>query len=434
MKKIISISIVYLSVLVSLRAQSLSLEQCMRYAVENNTAVSKQLYDNKNRYQDRKESLASFFPSIDAEAGLTTSYGRSIDPETNTYTTMGNISNGYGVDAYMTVFNGLQSINAYKASKVRVRLGKEQLQQIKDEKALLVMQLYFDALYYDESAKIIESQLETSKDLLIFAEKQMALGLKSPADVALNKAQVANEELLLTQQRGRYKSVMLDLKEAMNYDLSDSLSIEPADDYKYSLSDDIYDLSNNPELRVAKFRLDESYLDLNIARGGYSPRISLGAGINTNFYARLEDKFNREIYAKRLRENYGYYFGATISFPLFDGLSRRSNVVRAINNKRIAELEYEEAELRMQKAITGAEIAQENAIDEQSSASRKIDANEFAFEAMEMKYKKGLISLVDLQKSQNDLMMARAEYLRAKLNFQIQSRMLAYYKGIPLIQ
>ena len=88
MKKIVTLLIAWFLLMTNLMAQPLSLEQCMRYAVENNTAVSKQIFDNKNRQQNRRESLASFFPSIDAEAGLTSSYGRSIDPETNTYTTM----------------------------------------------------------------------------------------------------------------------------------------------------------------------------------------------------------------------------------------------------------------------------------------------------------------------------------------------------------
>ncbi len=433
MTKIIYLSILCSLLMPKLKAQSLSLEQCMRYAIEHNTAVGKQISDNKNRKQNRVESFASFFPSVNADAGLNTAYGRSIDPETNTYTHMGNISNRYGVDAFMTIFDGLKSIHAHKASKVSVQLGKEKLQQIKDEKALLVMQLYFDALYYQETTLIIQDQLQTSKELLHFAEKQMELGLKSPADVALNNAQVANDALLLTQQRGRYNSVMLDLKEAMNYNLYDSLFILPVQDYSDTLSDPSCHLNSNPELRVAKLHLDQSCLDLKIARGGYAPRIALGAGINTNFYARLDDKFTRDIYATRLKENYGYYFGATISFPLFNGLRHRSNVVRAINNKRIAQYAYEEASLKVRKAIRAAEIEQQNAIDEQNSAGQKIKANQLAFQAMQMKYKKGLISFVDLQKSQNDFMLAQAEYLRAKLNFQIQSRMLAYYRGIPLV-
>ena len=49
-------------------AQPLTIDDCMRYAVENSTTVGKQRLaadDNKTNYQ---EAIASLFPSVNAEA------------------------------------------------------------------------------------------------------------------------------------------------------------------------------------------------------------------------------------------------------------------------------------------------------------------------------------------------------------------------------
>lgn len=61
-----------------------TLNDCMKYAIEHNQGVRKQRYTNDNYKQDMIESIASMTPKINGNIGATLSYGRSIDPATNT--------------------------------------------------------------------------------------------------------------------------------------------------------------------------------------------------------------------------------------------------------------------------------------------------------------------------------------------------------------
>ncbi len=198
-------------------AVRMTLNDCMAYAVEHSPAVRQQDYTNRNYRQEYIESVAALVPSVGGSIGASTSFGRSVDPETNTYTDVSNLSNSYGVSGQMPVFAGLAGINTVRAAKVMRLMGVEELQQARDEVALKTMQAYFDVVYYTGSVRLAREQLETSTANLAKSRKLLELGLKSAADVAEQESQCASDDYLLTQQENNLELAKITLSEAMNY-------------------------------------------------------------------------------------------------------------------------------------------------------------------------------------------------------------------------
>ncbi|MFI3320934.1 MAG: TolC family protein [Rikenellaceae bacterium] len=413
----------------------ITLQQCMEYTLERNNAIKIQEIVNNSTKQDKTESIASLFPSLSASSSVTNSYGRSIDPETNTYTTSGNLSNSYGLYASVTVFSGLTNINAVRAARMRVEQGGLQLQQKKDEMAISAMKLFYDALYYEESVKIVVEQKEASEKVLKLTKKQLELGVKSEADVAVAAAEVANYDLLLTEQESSYRLAILDVKEAMNFPLDSQIELVGSDTKlletlkTFKPFDSSETLEYNSEVQSAKSSLKESQINLKIAKGGYLPTISFGAGYNTNYFKMFDSDVAQRIFSDQIRDNNGYYFGASISIPIFKGLNSRINVIKSRNNVKIAELQLSQTELKVEKAIKNALLQKTSSLKEQIGAEKKIEANKLATRAMTKKYEQGIASIIDLQKSSNDLLLAKAAYARAKYNYQIQSIMVEYYRS-----
>ncbi len=176
----------------------MSLEECMRYAVEHSPAVRRQDYTNRNYRQDYIESVASLVPAVSGSVGASTSFGRSVDPETNTYTDVSNFDNSYSLSGQIPVFAGLTGINTVRAARVMRMQGVEELQLARDEIALKTMQAYFDVVYYTESVRLAREQLETSTAELAKSRKLFELGLKSAADVAEVESQQASDDYLVT--------------------------------------------------------------------------------------------------------------------------------------------------------------------------------------------------------------------------------------------
>lgn len=189
----------------------------MRYAVEHSPAVRRQDYTNRNYRQDYIESIAALVPSVSGSIGASTSFGRSVDPETNTYTDVSNFDNSYSVSGQMPLFAGLTGINTVRAARIMRLQGVEELQLARDEIALKTMQAYFDVVYYTGSVRLAREQLKTSTAELGKSRKLFELGLKSAADVAEVESQQASDDYLLTQQENNLALAEIALAEAMNY-------------------------------------------------------------------------------------------------------------------------------------------------------------------------------------------------------------------------
>ena len=418
----------------------MSLEACMQYAVEHSPAVRRQDYTNRNYRQDYIESIASLVPAVSGSVGASTSFGRSVDPETNTYTDVSNFDNSYGVSGQLPLFTGLTGINTVRAAKVMRLQGAEELQIARDEVALKTMQAYFDVVYYTGSVQLAREQLETSTAELKKSRKLLELGLRSAADVAEVESQQASDDYLLTQQENNLALARIALAEAMNYPADRPLEIDTAVPIETPAGAAPYDevvsyaLENHPKALSADYGVRRSRLQFSVARGSLYPSLYVGGGYSTNFFMSLD---NRTLYASfpnQFRDNRGFYVSAQLSIPIFGGLARRTSMNRARNNWHIAEqqrmetlraLESEVAQAYQQMLGYGKEFVQ---------ASKKSAAAQLAYDAVAGKYAQGLASALDLQTAADKLLEARSERLRARLQYIIKVRLVEYYHGEPLIR
>ena len=418
----------------------MSLEACMQYAVEHSPAVRRQDYTNRNYRQDYIESIASLVPAVSGSVGASTSFGRSVDPETNTYTDVSNFDNSYSVSGQIPVFAGLTGINTVRAARVMRLQGVEELQLARDQIALKTMQAYFDVVYYTESVRLAREQLETSTAELEKSRKLFELGLKSAADVAEVESQQASDDYLLTQQENNLALAEIALAEAMNYPADRPLRIDTAVAIETPAGvapfREVLDnaLENNPKAVAARHDVRRSRLQFSIARGNLLPSLYVGGGYSTNFFMNLDDRSLYASFPNQFRDNRGFYVSAQLSIPIFGGLSRRTSMNRARNNWRIAEQNRTETPRTLQSEVAQAYQQMLGFGKEFVQASKKSDAARLAYEAVSGKYERGMVSALDLQTAADNLLQARSERLRARLQYILKVRLVAYYNGEPLIR
>ena len=418
----------------------MSLEECMRYAVEHSPAVRHQDYTNRNYRQDYIESVAALVPSVSGTVGASTSFGRSVDPETNTYTDVSNFDNSYSVSAQMPLFAGLTGINTVRAARVMRLQGVEELQLARDQIALKTMEAYFDVVYYTESVRLAREQLETSTAELEKSRKLFELGLKSAADVAEVESQQASDDYLLTQQENNLALAEIALAEAMNYPADRPLRVDtevaietPAGVAPFR---EVLDnaLENNPKAVAAQYDVRHSKLQFSVAKGNLLPSLYVGGGYSTNFFMNLDDRSLYASFPSQFRDNRGFYVSAQLNIPIFGGLSRRTARNRARNNWRIAQQTRTETLRTLQSEVAQAYQQMLGYGKEFVQATKKSDAARLAYEAVAGKYERGMVSALDLQTAADKLLEARSERLRARLQYIIKVRLVAYYNGEPLIR
>ena len=420
--------------------EKMTLEACMKYAIEHSTSVQQQEIALEDARQNYIGAVASAMPSINASTGGTMNYGRSIDPETNTYTTTSTFNNSYSLSGSLTVFNGLSTINTIKATKVMRAMGVEELQLARDQIAMNTMSAYFDVVYYYGTVEIAQEQLMTCQLELKQVQEQYELDLKAPADVAEVEAQVANYDYLLTEQQSNLELALIELRKVMNYPQEEPLEIDTEVDIEGMLITETleevlnYALVYNPQIRSKE--MNSRYYELNYAstKGRYLPSISLSGGFSTNYFVNVDSPGNYAKYFNQLGNNRGYYVGMSMSIPIFSGLSRRVAKHRAKLQYDNAILAHTEQRRTLESEVAKTYQEMQNFGKQYIMSQKKVQANDLAYRSVSQKFAEGMVTAIDLQTASNNLLQARSDLLHARLQYIIKCRMVGYYNGIPLIR
>ena len=103
------------------------------------------------------KAIGSFLPGVTASTSVQYNFGRSVDPETNTYNTLSTFNNGYSMEAStfnngysmeasMPIFRGGGLVNEVRRAKAAWLMGKAAWQEAKDNTALETFQAYIDTI------------------------------------------------------------------------------------------------------------------------------------------------------------------------------------------------------------------------------------------------------------------------------------------------
>lgn len=448
MKKILLTSILSFSLATITVGQEKiwTMDECMHYAVENSPKVKKQAHTSDSYKAELNAAVASFFPSMSANVGAQYNFGRSVDPSTNIYSTTSTFNNGYALNVSIPVFNGGQLINQWRMAKANRQLGMNDIQKEKDDLAINTMQSFMDVVYYQGTVRLAAEQLEENSRILHKTSRQEELGLKGRADVAQIEAQVAASDYNLTRQQNLFNTALLTLKQHMNLPSEmeldvDTLLLDKLYTAMMESVDEIFNYAsdNNPVALQAQLQLKSSKMQYLMAKGRLLPSISFSAGVSTNYFENMKMDKTAENYTPALpfsnqfKNNRGEYISFSLSFPLFDGLSRLTNLRKARNSVRIAQEQETEVLRQLQTAIEQAILDREGYAKETIQMEKKAKADEIAYQVTFRKYEEGLMSPIDLQTSANTLLLSKADLLQRKLMYLMKCRLVDYYKGKPLI-
>ena len=205
----------------------MTLKDCMEYAVSNSTKMRIQQADIRDAQVERRGAiLEAFTPSVSAGTYAYYNFGRSVDPETNTYKSTTSFQNGYQASGSIALFNGFQAVNNLKIARTAEAMGLSKYRQSSDEICLATMEAYYNVVYYSQMTKAIEEEVSAATRAVQLARKQEQLGQKGYADVVQIEADLAAKEYRLVNTRNMYNDALLTLKDIMFWPLSDSLKID----------------------------------------------------------------------------------------------------------------------------------------------------------------------------------------------------------------
>ncbi len=436
---------------------AMNLKACMHYAVEHSTKIRIQQADNRDAQIDRRDAiLAAFTPEVSGGTYAYANFGRSIDPETNTYIRTTSFHNGYSLSGGIALFNGFQAVNNLKITKTAQQMGLTKEQQLEDQICLATMEAYCNVLYYTELEKALQAQVATAEKSVQLATRQEQLGQKSHADVVQMQSDLAERQYQLTTCRNNLNNAMITLKDVMFWPIEEPLKIDESfsrlpnyDSPTYetavglshrgSRTEDISQMvefakTNMPSVLLAEGTMKNAHLALKTARWQLMPTLSLYGGWSTSFftYPGMEG-YVPTPYFDQLKNNSGEYIQLSLSIPIFDRLSKHSNIAKRKNAYERAKADYEQTLQTVEAEVRRAIADRDGSADALRQAATRADLQSEAFALNTKRFEQGLISSIEYQTASNNYLNALAEHLNARLQYFIKNSVVNYYGGTPYI-
>ena len=439
LKRITVFSLFIILALSQLRAESrtMTLHDCMKYAISKSTKLKIQRADiSDKRLEIRDAVLSTFTPVVNASTYAYYNFGRSIDPQTNTYFNQTSFHNNYSLSAYIDLFDGLSAVNNIKISKTGLLISQSQERQIEADICLAVMESYYNVVYYNRLVEIYRNLVEDAEQALILAKRQEELGVKGYTDVIQMDADLADRQYDLISTDNMAKDQLMALKALLFWDEDDGLNI---DETLPEFIEESFDpemitllaLDNNPEVKMAAWNVENSKRELRVAKWSLLPTITFYGGWNTSYYT--YSGYVSTSYSNQFRNNMGEYVELGLTVPLYNRLKGVSNIQKkkhAYNNARL-ELDQKRMDIEMEvrRAVQdcdGASVAYIQSL-------RKSYVQEEAFKLNQKKLEQGLISPLEFQTANNYYLKAKSDEMNSLFKYLIKQAVVKYYCGIDYI-
>lgn len=407
--------------------------ECVEYAKANNISLKQSVLTQQSGNYDLEAAKAQWFPTLDFSTSQGfTNYPRPADGvKSNSYVGQ------YGLNADWTVYNGGKRENTIKQKQLANQANGLDVEAIYNNLETEILVCYLQILYARDAITIARQTCEVSKAQKERAEQLMKSGKMSKVDYVQLESQFLNDEYSVVSAESNYNSKCLALKKLLELGIDVDLNVP---DITFSESEvlqplpsktDVYNtaIAWLPEVKSLSIAGDISDLDVKIAKAGYAPKISLNGSIGTNNGSGTGYTFGNQ-----LLNGLNEHIGVTLSIPILDNKTNKTNVAKANIEKYNTTLKYQSKLNDVAQAVESYYIEAQNAQAKYASGKKQLQSAELTDELTNEQFKLGLVNTLDLLSSHNTLLSARQELLQSKYMAILNIKMLDFYqnKGISL--
>lgn len=416
-----------------------NLQQCIDYALTNNIQIQ------KNRISEQQGEVAlwqdkgALFPSLSFSTSHTMGY-RPFEEGTNIVQN-GQVTNtknkvtyqgSYGLNARWTVWNGgvnQKNIEKQKVQNEITRLNTEQSELTIQEQ---IAQLYVQIMYTKEAVQVNEKLQKTARSQYERGVEMMNQGQMAKADVVQLEAQLSSARYDVTSSQTQLLNYKRQLKALLELDLNTEFDVSgqiPTDEQVLALIPSAQEayakaLESRPEIKSAQLAIDAANMQMDIAKRGYYPSISVSASLGDSHYSA-----SRNDVGKQMKDNLNLSAGVTVSVPIFDNRSNRSNVKSARLEQANSKLDLQDKKNSLSSTIEqywiNANSNQQNFL----AARDRVKSQEASYELLNEQFQNGLKNTVEVLQGRDNVISAEQDLLQSKYTTLLNVQLLKFYTG-----
>jgi outer membrane protein len=429
-----------------------TLEECVRYALDNNITIKLSELDVKNVDIDKKDAFGSYFPTVNGSASHSWNIGRNVNPVTNLASTQTTQYTSLGISSSVDIYKGLQNQNIYRRAKLSVIASQYQLLKMQEDISLNVANAFLQILSYKEDLKVKKEQLSIDQKRLKRSEEMVNAGTIPRGDLFDLKATLATDQqaIIVAENNVLISKLslaqLLQLKEFADFDVVDDTNAKDENNIMAQSPIDIYNKAKEirTELKLAQTNLEIAEKNVAIAKGAYQPTLKGFYSFRTSasysdVVTGIDPITNEPIYGApapvfdQFSDNKGHNFGLDLQIPIFNGFSVRNNVERNKVSLEKSKIDLEQKSLDLQRNVYTAFTDAKGALNAYESSTVTLEARQQSYNYAKEKYDVGLMNSFDFTQAQTLLTNAQSDVIRTKYDYMFKIKILEFYFGIPIV-
>ncbi len=419
-------------------AKQWTLKECINYALENNISLQKTQIKKASANEDYLQSKAALLPSLSASSNQNVSYTpwvtSGISGEGFTKSSVDKVyyNGSYSVMGNYVIWNGNKNRNQVKLNKLTYEAAAldsaTQAQNLQEQ----IATLYIQICYSTEAIKVNQESYKSSLENENRGKEFVKNGKMSQADLAQLTAQRAQDEYNIVAAESNVKNYKRQLKELLQitndeaFDIvipsttdSQALASIPALNSVYASA-----LDNRPEIKSYQNMIDQSNLNIDIAKAGKMPTISANAGVSTS-----STSMNKTGWGTQIKQNFNLGGGVSISIPIYDNRATKTAINKANLQKQSSMLDLKNEQTKLYSTIENYWLQANTNQSQFKAAKVSTESAKTSFELLNEQFKLGLKNIVELRTGKDNLLNAQQNELQAKYLTILNLGMLNFYKN-----
>lgn len=420
-----------------------TLQDCINYATDHSIEILKSKAQTDIATENVKRQKANWLPTLSANSSQSLTYRPFQEGATgfvngnamSSSSKKTSYNGSYGINAYWTVFNGNQTNNNIKIAKLQSEESElntlTSINTIKEQ----IVQLYINIMYTREALEVNKELLKQDSVLYKRGQELLSQGQIAKYELLELQAAVANGKYDIVNSATQIDQYLLQLKQLMslpseehfdiaNITLDDAhtLAAVPETQSVYSCA-----LKQRPEIKAADLSIKEAELNYKVAKAGFLPTISLSAGFGDN-----HSSGSNKDWFEQMKRNLDGSIGVTISVPILDGRSNKTNTRKARIEQTIATLDKEDASRDLYYSIANYRLNAYNNQQKYIAGTEKLNYNQENYNAIYTKAQIGTMNIVETLNARTSLLNAKQDVLQSKYLTAYNRSMLNFYANNQL--
>lgn len=386
-------------------APAYNLEQCIAVALKKHPSIKESAGGIKVSESKVGQAKANYYPQINLSSnyqriGPASSYNGSTDSY-NQYST--------SVDLGITLFDFGKTSTQVEIQNLGVNASRADYEDVKAQIILNVKNAYYNLLQTQRNRDVAIDTMNQFQQHLEQANAFFRIGTKPKFDVTKAEVDYGNARLNVLKAENALRIARITLKDVMgipedpDFAIVDNLTFQKSD---RQLSDALkMAYSNRPNLRSAVAKREAADRSIELAQKGYYPTLSGSAG-----YGFSGTDFPIEK---------GWNAGASLSFPLFNGLSTKYQVDEAKANLEVLSANEDVIRQGIRLDVQQAYLNVQDTAEQISMAELTVLQAKENYDLAEGRYRTGVGNPIEVADSIITLNNARASLNTALYNYKI---------------